>query len=259
MASAPRPELPFLYKDLVPLNAEQHKNFRVRPIDSAPFLVGEHAVPLTVDEFASCQRFMPIVFSAGENPVPLALMGLNEGINTMVDTDGKLRRTDGYVPAYIRRYPWMLARLDPNSEELSLCFDPTVSNVGEFEEGDRLINDDGTPSDMTKEILSFTEQFEQSARRTNQFMVDLLETGLLMEGELSIQVPNSETPFVYRGFQMVNEDKLRDLRGDQLRKMNQNGMLALLHAHLFSLQGMRELFVKQQELGVGPAMEVQPA
>jgi hypothetical protein len=259
MASAPRPELPFLYKDLVPLNAEQHKKFRIKPIDTAPFLINEHAVPLTVDEFASCQRFLPIVFSAGQNPVPLALMGLNEGVNTIVDAEGKLRRQDGYVPAYIRRYPWMLARLDQGAEDLSLCFDPTATNVGEFEDGDLLINEDGSPSDMTKEILSFTEQFEQSARRTTQFMVDLVETGLLMEGELSIQVPNSENPFVYRGFQMINEDKLRELRGDQLRKMNQNGMLALIYAHLFSLQAMRELFARQQEFGLGPVLEVQPA
>lgn len=260
MASAPnRPELPFLYKDLVPLNAEQHKNFRIRPIETAPFLTNEHAVPLTVDEFAACQRQLPIVFSAGENPVPLALMGLNEGVNVMVDGEGKLRRTDGYVPAYIRRYPWMLARLDPASEDLSLCFDPTAPNIGEFEEGDRLINDDGTPTDVTKELLTFTEQFEQSARRTTQFMTELVETGLLMEGELSIQFGGAENPFVYRGFQMVNEDLLREMRGDQLRKLNQNGMLPLLYAHLFSLQGMREIFAKQQEYGLGPKLEVQPA
>ncbi|MBO9574974.1 MAG: SapC family protein [Sphingobium sp.] len=260
MASAPRPELPFLYKDLVPLNAEQHRNYRLRMVETAPYLHTEHVVPLTVDEFASCQRFLPIVFSAGENPVPLALMGLNEGVNTMVDAEGKLRRSDGYVPAYIRRYPWMLARLNPASEELSLCFDPTVDNIGEFEDGERLINDDGTPTDVTKEVLSFAEQFEQAARRTSQFMTDLIELELLMDGECNIQWQNNPNPFVYRGFQMINEDKLRELRGDQLRKLNQNGMLPLLHAHLFSLQGMREIFGKQQEFGLGPLIpEVQPA
>jgi hypothetical protein len=47
--------------------------------------------------------------------------------------------------------------------------------------------------------------------------------------------PTAEQPFVYRGFQMVAEEKLRELRGDELRKMNQNGMLPLVMAHLFSL------------------------
>ena len=46
-----------------------------------------------------------------------------------------------------------------------------------------------------------------------------------MDGEVAIQPEGAEQPFVYRGFQMVDEEKLRELRGDELRKMNQNGML----------------------------------
>src|SRR3546814_10394169 len=60
-------------------------------------------------------------------------MGLNEGINTFVDDAGKLVNPV-YVPAYIRRYPFLLAKLQPNSEELSLCFDPTSGALGKFDE-----------------------------------------------------------------------------------------------------------------------------
>jgi hypothetical protein len=83
-------------------------------------------------------------------------------------------------------------------------------------------------------------------------MKDLAEMDLLMDGEVAIQTPNNEQPFVYRGFRMVNEEKLRDLRGDQLRKINQNGLLPLIHAHLFSLQLMREIFEAQIGQGKGP-------
>ena len=51
---------------------------------------------------------------------------------------------------------------------------------------------------------------------------------------------------------MINEEKLRDLRGDQLRKINQSGMLPLIYAHLFSLQLMREIFEAQISQGKGP-------
>ena len=253
MASAPPAQsLPLLYNDLVPLNVEQHGSYKLRNYENAPHLVGVHAVPLTVDEFAQCQRFLPIVFSSGEQPVPLALMGLNEGVNTLVDADGKLRRDDGYVPAYIRRYPWMLVRLNPDADELSLCFDPKSEMIGEYEDGRPLI-ENGEATQLTKDLLAFCEQFEQAAARTSEFMKELKDADLLMEGELGIQVPDVEQPFVYRGFQMVNEEKLRDLRGDQLRKFNQSGMLPLLHAHLFSMQGMREIFFAQRQMGLGPA------
>src|SRR3546814_8357329 len=80
MATVPAPaNLPLFYKDLVPLSSVDHADFRARPLDSAEFLVGQHAIPLTSDEFVSACRFFPIVFSAGDSPVPLALMGLNEG------------------------------------------------------------------------------------------------------------------------------------------------------------------------------------
>jgi len=257
MASAPQAQsLPLLYNDLVPLNVEQHAKFAIREQDTAPYLVGVHAVPLTIDEFAQCQRFLPIVFSSGDQPLPLVLLGLNEGTSTLVDANGKLRRDDGYVPAYIRRYPWMLVRLNPNSEELSLCFDPSSGLIGEYEGGLPLI-ENGEATQLTKDLLGFCEQFEQAAARTGEFMKELKDADLLMEGELSIQVPDVEQPFIYRGFQMVNEEKLRELRGDQLRKFNQSGLLPLLHAHLFSLQGMREVFFAQRQLGLGPIPTVQ--
>ena len=254
MASAPNASLPIFYNDLIPLNSNEHGAYRVRGSDAAPFLAKQHAIPLTIEEFVSAQRFMPIVFSAGEDPVPLGLMGMNEGVNTFVDAEGRLNAPT-YVPAYVRRYPWMLAKLRPDSDELSLCFDPKADVIGEFDEGELLL-EEGQPTEITKNILKFCEDFEQAAHRTGLFMKELNELGLLMDGEVSIQVPGNDQPFIYRGFGMVNEEKLRDLRGDQLRKINQSGMLPLIHAHLFSLQLLREIFERQVQQGAMPAPNV---
>ena len=88
---------------------------------------------------------------------------------------------------------------------------------------------------------------------------ELKKAGLLMDGEVAIQPEGADQPFVYRGFQMVDEEKFRDLRGDELRKMNQNGMLPLIYAHLFSLPQIREVFSRQVMLGKGPVGVPQPA
>jgi SapC protein len=254
MASeAPSNPLPIFYGGLEPLSSSLHPNHKSRTANEAPFLVTAHAIPITVDEFVSVQRHCPIVFSIGENPVPLALMGLNEGVNVFVDDKGKLLNNEVYLPAYIRRYPFMLARLRPDAEELSLCFDPTSGLVGEFEDGNPLFDGD-KPSETTEAILKFCEEFELSAQRTNAFVKDLMETDLLMDGEVSIQPTGTEQPFIYRGFQMVSEDKLREQRGDALRKMNQNGMLPLVMAHLFSMSMVRDIFGKQIMQGKGPAV-----
>ena len=255
---APSQNLPLFYNAIEPLSATQHGKMKVRGILRMPQVARTHAIPVTVDEFGLVQRVYPIVFSIGENPIPIALMGLNEGVNVFLDADGHALDQSLYIPAYIRRYPFLLARLTPESDELSLCFDPTSEAVGEFEQGQPLFDGEG-PSDATKAILEFCEQFETAGQRTAAFMEDVKKSGLLMDGEVAIQPEGYSQPFIYRGFQMIDEEKLRELRGDELRKMNQNGMLPLLYAHLFSLAQMRDLFGRQLAQGKTPQQAPQPA
>ncbi len=256
MASQPPANLPVLYKDLQPLSSNVHGGYRSRPSDRAPFFANVHAVPLTIDEFVHAQRYYPIVFSVGDNPVPLALLGLNEGVNVFVDDEG-VPFNPFYVPAYVRRYPYMLARLQPDAQELSLCFDPTSDLIGDGGEGEALF-DGEKPTDQLNSILKFCEDFEMSAQRTNAFMTELKEMDLLIDGEVSIQPNDSDQPFIYRGFQMVAEEKLRDMHGDQLRKINQNGILPLVMAHIFSLPLIRDIFGRQMMLGKVPEQVPQP-
>ncbi len=251
MASAPQPQLPLFYQDLMPLNTRDHANWRARQVDKATWVGSQHAVPLTVDEFGQAQRHFPIVFSAGDKPVPLALMGLNEGINVFFTDDGT-QIEDIYCPAYIRRYPFILAKLRSDTEEMSLCFDPSSDLVGEFKEGEMLFAD-GEPSEHTKGLLDFCEKFEEAGARTQAFMDELAKHDLLMDGEVSIQqIDKPDQPYVYRGFKMINNDKMRELDGEVLKQWNEIGLLPLIYAHLFSLDLMRVIFAKQTNQGKGP-------
>lgn len=250
MATAPQdPALPLFYKDLVPLNSQQHSTWKTRSTDKATWLVDVNSVPLTVEEFPQAQRNFPIIFTTGDNPIPLALMGMNEGVNVFVEADGTLN-TPVYIPAYARRYPFMLARLRPDTEELSLCIDPTSDLVGEGDDGEALF-DGADPTDVTKNMLTFCENFEIAGGKTGNFVNELKKHDLLMDGELNIDLGDGR-PFNYRGFQMVDETKLRDVRGDVLRQWNQNGMLPLIYAHLFSLELVRDIFGRQMAQGKVP-------
>ncbi|HKX80610.1 MAG TPA: SapC family protein [Novosphingobium sp.] len=251
MASAPENAKPLFYKDIVPLNKDQHGQLHARPTDKAPWLANQHAVPLTVEEFPAAQRHYPIIFSAGgPETVPLGLMGMNEGVNVFVEADGSIKE-NAYVPAYARRYPFMLAKLHADAKELSLCFDPSSDLIGEFEGGNALF-EDGEPSETLKSTLKFCEQFEIAGNKTAAFIAELEKHELLTDGEITVQLEGMDEPFTYRGFRVVNEGKLRDLRGDILRGWNQNGMLPLIYAHLFSLQLVREIFGRQGQLGQMP-------
>ena len=240
MASQPAAQLPLFYQNLIPLTSDLHANHGLVERTDLKFARATHAIPITVDEFVSAQRNYPIVFSEGSEGVPLALVGLREGENLFVDADGKW--TEGaYIPAYIRRHPFMLARLTPDANVLSLVFDDLAGLVAEGAEN-KLFDADKQPSQVTKNVLQFCEQFEQAIARTKSFMDELNKLGLLMDGQAQIQNPGMDQPATFAGFRMVDEQKLQNIRGDQARKMVQNGMLGLVYAHLFSLSQMRTLF-----------------
>src|SRR5215208_907516 len=170
--AAPTQNLPLFYNAIEPLNVTQHGKMKVRRVLRMPQIGQTHAIPVTVDEFALVQRHYPIVFSIGENPIPIALMGLNEGVNVFLDESGRPNDPSVYIPAYIRRYPFLLAKLRPDTDELSLCFDPTSEIIGEFEDGQPLFDGD-QPSEATKAILQFCEQFETAGQRTGAFVEEL--------------------------------------------------------------------------------------
>ena len=253
MASAPQQtNLPLFYKKLVPVTSGTHGTWSARQTDKATWLVYQHAIPLTVEEFPMASRHFPIVFSAGEgaNSVPLALMGMNEGVNVFVADDGSISE-EIYMPGYARRYPFILARLNPDSEELSLCFDEGTTLVGEFEDGKRLF-ENGEPTEACMETLRFCENFEIAGNKTAQFIQELVKHDLLINGELSVQPEGTGDPIIYRGFRMVSEEKLKQLRGDVLRGWAQNGILPLIYAHLMSMQLVRDIFGRQVRQGKAP-------
>ena len=238
----PAQQLPLFYNTLVPLSSQLHPDHGLKTRDNFDFAKVTHAIPVTVDEFSIVQRHYPIVFGLGDNPAPLALVGLADGQNLYVGDDGQWQ-TGAYIPAFVRRYPFMLAKLSDTAQELSLCFDESSPQIV-ANEGERLF-DGTTPTETTKAILAFCEQFEQAVGRTRGFMDELAKLDLLIDGEVTIQQPGLPEPAVYRGFRMVAEEKLQNIRGDVARKMVQNGMMGLVYAHLFGLSQIGLLFEKQ--------------
>jgi hypothetical protein len=252
MASAPQPQLPLFYNDLLPLNSRDHADFKAGTLESAAYLAATHAIPLTTDEFVDAQRHFPIVFTSGETPLPIALFGLNEGVNTFVGADNKINEAI-YLPAYARRYPFILAKLQPNSDDMSLCFDPSANPLGKFDEGLALFDDAGQPTEYTQGVLDFCRRFEEAGQRTKLFMEELGKLDIMMDGEIAITRNDMpDKPFIYRGFRMVDENKLRELSPETLDGLAKNGMLMLIYAHLFSLNLMRTIFERQLAQGRVP-------
>ena len=147
----------------------------------------------------------------------------------------------------------MLAKLEEKAENLSLCFDPTSDTVGEFD--DKKFFEDGGQHPK-QNILDFCEKFEQAGIKTKAF-VDALKD-LLMDSGFRLAGPE-HGPAMSIGFQMVDQEKLRALDAETLKTWNENGMLAVIHAHILSLDLMRQIFARQVQQGKGPKLPSEAA
>ena len=101
--------LPPLYQALTPLTAEHHGNLGLAERQDYSFAANSNSFPLAIDEFAAAQRQYPILFTTGSSPMPAALLSVEPGTNPYVGSDGTWKSA-AYVPAYLRRYPFMLVR-----------------------------------------------------------------------------------------------------------------------------------------------------
>lgn len=230
------------YKQPEPLSPELHSKLGVVQSDH-PFRFAKvgHAVPLTVGEFPLAAVTGPIIF-VGEEKTPLAVMGLNAGDNMFVNDEGMFE-AGIYIPAYIRRYPFVFAQ-DDAAERMVLCIDRQADFI--VEGGDMpFFEKDGKPSDYTQRCMEFCNNFEQERQRTMAF-VQLLKDADLFETKVANYTPMNPDgtpgePQKIAEYFGVSEEKLLKLPTEKYMELRDNGALGQIYAHLVSLVGWDRL------------------
>jgi len=234
---------PPMYGELAPLDREAHKNLK---LDTAKAVVScvadQNSVFLAAIEFGDACKEFPIVFvRAGEGAegkqqvAPLAVLGLKPGSNLFVEGD---KWTANYVPAYVRRYPFAMARLDGNANNLAVCYDSKWVGFNE-ETGEALFNN-GEPTEFLLNARTFLENFEQEAERTRLICNLLVELELLQEMRFEATLPGGEKIDV-EGFLAVDEKKYSELADDKVLQLHRNGLIALIEMHRLSMTNMNRL------------------
>jgi hypothetical protein len=225
------------YSQPEPLSAETHGKMGVKSMDG-PFGFAKvgHAIPLTVGEFPPASMTGPIIF-VGDEKMPIAVMGLNAGENMFVGDNG-LFEPGSYVPAYIRRYPFVFAN-DDNAKQMVLCVDRAAEFVVDKNPDLPFFEADGQPSQYTKNCIEFCNNFEIERQRTANF-VQLLKDLDLFETKTATFTPTDANgvagePQVIAEYFGVSEEKLGKLPADKFVELRDNGALPQIYAHLLSL------------------------
>lgn len=248
MAQTPAADSPvsgslLFYTTPEPLSREVHGDLGVQRMEKPfGFAREAHVVPLTVAEFTFAAISFPIIF-AGPERLPLAVLGINQGENLFVNEDGSFAM-GGYVPAYIRRYPFVLAS-DESQQRMVVCIERNAAIfVDKAVAHQPLFQDDGEPSEYTQNAIKFCEDFEGERRRTDAFLKLLNDLDLFEMRETVFNVPKEDgtfDPVKLAEYYAVSEAKLNALTPEQLAQLRDNGALEKIYNHLTSLIGWDRL------------------
>jgi len=239
MAKAPKNDIAvsgnvMFYEKPTPLNKEAHGKFGVTPVTKPfEFMAGQHFIPLTAQEFGAASASYPVVF-AGEEKNPIAIMGIRAGENLFVK-EGQFE-PDYYMPAFARRYPFVLAN-DQSNERFVVCVDEAAECVTN-KKPERLFFEGDEASAFTQEAFQFLQSTAQMVNRFKE--LDLFEMkDMHFQGQNADGTP-SERQKIAEYF-AVTEERLRKLPEATLKEMNDNGMLAAAFAHMMSLGNWQRL------------------
>lgn len=230
-----------LYREPQLLDPANHRKLRMGSLADFSITKGMHGVFITATEMPQAALDFPLVFiHTGDRDAngrahisPIVLLGLAAGENLFVDGT---RWDARYIPAFIRRYPFLTATLR-SAGATGVMIDRAWSGFSETE-GEPLFEADDKPAAALQRAMQFLEMFETEAQRTRQFCSRLLDLELLREMKADATLPDGANLSV-DGFLVVDEEKLHQLADEPVLEMHRNGMLMLLHLHLASLANMR--------------------
>ncbi len=239
-----------LYREPTVLDVVKHRHLKLLPLADHSMTAGMHSCFVTAAEIAHAAREFMIVFvrdgvDAAAVPVqPIALLGVGAGENLFVDGT---RWNAGYVPAYIRRYPFWAAQIEGVAAP-ALLFDKWWHGFSEIA-GEALYDADAQPSPRLAEAIGFVENFEVETARTRAFCERLVALDVLRELTATLALPDGSKRAL-NGLLAVDETLLRALPDASVLELHRSGMLALISAHrmsLANLQGLAERKAKRMQ------------
>jgi hypothetical protein len=252
-----------LYKNPEPINVQAHKGkglkYGDRPFD---FLKDTHFVPVTLGEMGSASARYPIIF-IGDTRIPVAVMGLQQGQNLFVDPDTGDYERDCYVPAYVRRYPFVAAVHTEEKDRFTVCVDAGSHLMSDTPE-QPFFTDDGQPTDFLNGAIDFVRRFEAEVGATNGFIEKLKELDLF-EQQQTTWTPRDTLgnqtgePVVIASYWALSGEKLRALDPKVLAELRDNAYLGGIYAHMLSQAQWDMIVSRARRRGFDPAANAQPA
>ncbi|WPZ31652.1 SapC family protein (plasmid) [Sulfitobacter sp. OXR-159] len=227
-----------MFKSHVPLKFADHANLRVFETNDYSFAKGETLAPIVFDEMADIAREYPIVFPKNEGTLPGALLGLEPGENAYINDEGRWLAT--YIPAHIRRYPFMLGKAGQQEEgkqNFVVVLDPDAPHFKD-PSGHQVFASDGKLTPHMENRFALLQAMQKRIPRTIELVQILENSGILIERTVTIKKADQSKEIT--GFRVVDEQALNELPDDTFLELRRKGVVPLIYAHLLSWANFRQ-------------------
>jgi len=228
---------PLFYKKPVLLNVKDHKEFTHSPVTDYSFTENSNSVYALVSEFLLLCKEYPVVFvkDKSDKYTPIVLLSTKKDDNSFIVKNGAWDAQ--YIPAYIRRYPFIFANNKADDSELMLAIDEEYKGFSNKKSGKKLFNKDGTHSKVISDALKFSSAFHSESIMTEKFCKTLDELDLFIESNFSSQ----KKGITLDGFFTINKEKFSNLDASTLEKLHKQGYVEAIVYHFVSLTSIDNL------------------
>jgi hypothetical protein len=247
-----------IYKTAVPVTRARHGDCCVDAAPDYDFSRETNSVPLMAVEFPRAASEYAIVFAGQEQDkevLPAVILGVRSNENLFLSTTRSWRAK--YIPAFVRRYPFVFSRID---DRFVLCIDEEFPGFNRDGRGQALFDAEGKQTPYVDRVLNFLREYQAQFQRTQQFCSRIRDLGLLEP--MQAQVTTESGPALsLRGFMAVNREKLKALPAETLAELAKTDELELLYLHLQSMRnfdGLRDWLAEAPPPAEEEAREPEP-
>ncbi len=236
--------LPLFYRAPEPVHEQRFGGKGLRKEGDFHFAAKAHAVAVHMQEFRFAAAHYPIVFSDDAAVMPLAVLGYREGRNLFVDAQGKWAE-GAYVPAYVRRYPFVIGRGAKPEEPilyLDRDSDMLVDMASEADSGSEVepLFVEGGPSERVKRALEFCGAFQRQTPLTQAFVDAIEKHSLLETKEIRLDLPKGQQQLL-TGLRIIDEAKFNALPDEEFLSWRRQGWVAAVYWHWASMDNFRRM------------------
>ena len=242
---------PFGYTEVVPFLKTQKVRL-LAPGQVPQFVQRGNGVPISHTEFQPVSRHYPIVFTSSDNGksyAAVAVLGLAQNENLFVR--GGAWEANTYVPAYVRRYPFCMARVTMNNSEQQnrlICIEKGFL----ADDGEKLFDAEGKPVEKWAPIERLLREYEADLDRTREMCAIIADYALLEPFTMQATPANGQA-LNLAGMFRVKEEKLEHLNAAQHKNLFTKGIVGRIYAHLLSLENFGRLLSRKAKPAAQPA------